>query len=209
MNIEMNTKKKNLNLPMNVYLNKEEIQCTLDNYINLYTNGEVNKEEIIIDTVNRWEIGVVLSQNHKYMQTSMVNGISTIRGGKHVDNIVNQIVKKLNEISMKKKKKCEIKSSYVKENIWIFLKCIIEEPTFDGQTKESMTTNISNFGSKYEVSDKLIEKLVKIGLLERIYHSIELENSKLGKKTDGAKKESVRGIKKLDDANFCRNKTIF
>ena len=191
---------------MNVYLNKEEIQCTLDNYINLYTNGEVNKEEIIIDTVNRWEIGVVLSQNHKYMQTSMVNGISTIRGGKHVDNIVNQIVKKLNEISMKKKKKCEIKSSYVKENIWIFLKCIIEEPTFDGQTKESMTTNISNFGSKYEVSDKLIEKLVKIGLLERIYHSIELENSKLGKKTDGAKKESVRGIKKLDDANFAGTK---
>ena len=34
----------------------------------------------------------------------MVNGISTIRGGKHVDNIVNQIVKKLNEISIKKKK---------------------------------------------------------------------------------------------------------
>ena len=206
MNIEMNTKKKNLNLPMTVYLNNEEIQCTLDNYINLYTNGEVNKDEIIIDTVNRWEVGVVLSQNHKYMQTSMVNGISTIRGGKHVDNIINQIVKKLNEISMKKKKKCEVKASYVKENIWIFIKCIIEEPTFDGQTKESMTTNISNFGSKYEVSDKLIEKLVKIGLLERIYNSIELENSKIGKKTDGTKKESVRGIKKLDDANFAGTK---
>ena len=206
MNIEMNTKKKNLDLPMTVYLNGEEIQCTLDNYINLYTNGEVNKDEIIIDTVNRWEVGVVLSQNHKYMQTSMVNGISTIRGGKHVDYIINQIVKKLNEISMKKKKKCEVKASYVKENIWIYIKCIIEEPTFDGQTKESMTTNISNFGSKYEVSDKLIDKLVKVGLLERIYHSIELENSKLGKKTDGTKKESVRGIKKLDDANFAGTK---
>ena len=104
----MNTKKKNLDLPMTVYLNGEEIQCKLDNYINLYTNGEVNSEEIIIDTVNRWEIGVVLSQNHKYMQTSMVNGISTIRGGKHVDNIVNQIVKKLNEISMKKRKNVKL-----------------------------------------------------------------------------------------------------
>ena len=40
----MDTKKKNLNLPMNVYLNNESIECTLDNYINLYTNGEVNKE---------------------------------------------------------------------------------------------------------------------------------------------------------------------
>jgi len=206
MNIEMNTKKKNLSLPMTVFLNNEEIQCTLDNYINLYTNGEVNNDEIIIDSVNRWELGVVLSQNHKYMQTSMVNGISTIRGGKHVDNIINQIVKKLNEISLKKKKKYDIKSSYVKDNIWIFLKCIIEEPTFDGQTKESMTTNISNFGSKYEVSDKFIERLVKIGLLDRIYNSIELENSKLGKKTDGTKKESIRGIKKLDDANFAGTK---
>ena len=206
MNIEMNTKKKNLHLPMTVYLNDEEIECTLDNYINLYTNGEVNKDEIIIDTVNRWEVGIVLSQNHRYMQTSMVNGISTIRGGKHVDNIINQIVKKLNEIVLKKKKKYEIKPSYVKENIWIFVKCIIEEPTFDGQTKESMTTNISNFGSKYEISEKFIDKLVKMGILDRIYHSIDLENSKLGKKTDGTKKESVRGIKKLDDANFAGTK---
>jgi len=205
MNIELTTKKQ-LNLPMDVFLNGEKIECTLHNYISLYTNGEINPSEIIIDNTNRWEIGVVLSQNHKYMQTSIVNGISTIRGGKHVDNIINQIVKKLNEVVMKKKKKIEIKPSYVKDNIWIYIKCIIEEPTFDGQTKESMTTNISNFGSKYDVSDKFIEKLIKIGLLDRIYYSIELENSKLGKKTDGTKKESIRGIKKLDDANFAGTK---
>ena len=205
MNIELKTK-KSLNLPMEVYLNNEKIECSLQNYINLYYNGEVNNDEIIIDSTNRWEIGIVLSKNHKYMQTSLVNGISTIRGGKHVDNIINQIVKKLNEVVSKKKKKIDIKASYVKENIWIFIKCIIEEPTFDGQTKESMTTNINNFGSKYEVSDKFIEKLIKIGLLDRIYYSIELENSKLGKKTDGTKKESIRGIKKLDDANFAGTK---
>ena len=205
MNIELKTK-KSLNLPMEVYLNNEKIECSLQNYINLYYNGEVSNDEIIIDSTNRWEVGIVLSKNHKYMQTSLVNGISTIRGGKHVDNIVNQIVKKLNEVVSKKKKKVDIKPSYVKENIWIFIKCIIEEPTFDGQTKESMTTNINNFGSKYEVSDKFIDKLIKIGLLDRIYYSIELENSKLGKKTDGTKKESIRGIKKLDDANFAGTK---
>lgn len=205
MNIELKTKKA-LNIPMEVYLNDEKIDCSLQNYINLYYNGEINNDEIIIDSVNRWEVGIVLSKNHKYMQTSLVNGISTIRGGKHVDSIINQIVKKLNEVVSKKKKKIDIKPSYVKENIWIFIKCIIEEPTFDGQTKESMTTNINNFGSKYEVSDKFIDKLIKIGLLDRIYYSIELENSKLGKKTDGTKKESIRGIKKLDDANFAGTK---
>ena len=206
MNIEMKTKKP-LNLPMEVYLNNTKIDCVLNNYINLYYNGDINSNEIIIDSTNRWEVGIVLSKNHKFMQTSLVNGISTIRGGKHVDNIINQIVKKLNEVVLKKKKKIDIKPSYVKDNIWIFIKCIIEEPTFDGQTKESMTTNINNFGSKYEVSDKFIEKLIKIGLLDRIYYSIELENSKLGKKTDGTKKESIRGIKKLDDANFAGTKS--
>jgi len=143
MNIELKTK-KSLNLPMEVYLNNEKIECSLQNYINLYYNGEVSNDEIIIDSTNRWEVGIVLSKNHKYMQTSLVNGISTIRGGKHVDNIINQIVKKLNEVVSKKKKKIDVKASYVKENIWIFIKCIIEEPTFDGQTKESMTTNINN-----------------------------------------------------------------
>ena len=206
MSIEMATKKKVEDSSMVVKFNDEEIVCSLNNYINQYTNGEMNESEIIIDRMKRWEVGIVLSKNYKYMQTSMVNGITTIRGGKHVDNIINQIVKKLTEYVVKKKKKVDIKSSYVKDNIWIFIKCIIEEPTFDGQTKESMTTNISNFGSKCEISDKFIDKLIKIGLLDRIYNTIELENSKLGKKTDGTKKESVRGIKKLDDANFAGTK---
>ena len=54
------------------------------------------------------------------MQTSLVNGISTIRGGKHVDNIINQIVKKLNEVVSKKKKKIDIKINIKK--IIIYLK---------------------------------------------------------------------------------------
>ena len=206
MRIELEKKTKDLKLEMGVYLNGEEVICSLQNYINYYTNGEIEESDIIMDKMGRWEVGIVLSKNHKYMQTSMVNGITTIRGGKHVDNIINQIVKKLAEAVLKKKKKVEIKSSYVKDNIWIFIKCIIEEPTFDGQTKESMTTNISNFGSKCEISDKFIDKLIKIGLLDRIYNTIDLENSRLGKKTDGTKQASVRGIKKLDDANFAGTK---
>ena len=57
---------------------------------------------------------------------SVVNGISTIRGGKHVDNILNQLLKKCNELALKKKKKYDIKMNHLKENIWLFVKCIIE-----------------------------------------------------------------------------------
>ena len=69
-----------------------------------------------------------------------------------------------------------------------------------------MTTNVSQFGSKCEISEKFIDKLVKLGLLERISNSIDLENNKLLKKTDGTKRGSIRDVKKLDDANFAGTK---
>ena len=50
-----------------------------------------------------------------------------------------------------------------------------------------------------------VEKLVKIGLLERIYNTL-ICYPRLNKKTDGAKLGSIRGIKKLDDANFAGTK---
>ena len=68
MNIELKTK-KSLNLPMDVFLNNEKIECSLQNYINLYYNGDINNDEIIIDSTNRWEVGIVLSKNHRHMQT--------------------------------------------------------------------------------------------------------------------------------------------
>ena len=206
MNLTLNPKLKKHETNVNVVLNNNNILCSLTNYVNYYTNGDIDEKDIIIERFDRWEVGVVLSPNHKYLQVSLVNGITTTRGGKHVDNIINQLVKKLNDVSQKKKNKVDVKASYLKENIWIFIKCIIEEPTFDGQTKESMTTNVSNFGSKCDISDKFIDKLVKLGVLERIYNSIELENTKLFKKSDGSKKGSIRGIKKLDDANFAGTK---
>ena len=203
MKIELKTPLKTKDVsPVNVYFNGEEIECSLLNYISKYTNNELEEKDILIETFNRWEVGIVLSKNHKYMQNSLVNGISTTRGGRHVDNILNQMLKKLIDVAATKKKKIEVKSSYLKENIWLFVKCIIEEPVFDGQTKEYMTTNIQNFGSKCEITDKFIDKLLKMGLMERIINSIEMENNKLGKKTDGTKRGSIRGIKKLDDANL-------
>ena len=56
----------------------------------------------------------------------IISAFSVENGGtSFISSKQSQIVKKLNEVSMKKKKKYDIKSSYVKENIWIFLKCII------------------------------------------------------------------------------------
>ena len=41
----------------------------------------------------------------------------------------------------------------------LFVRCDIDNPSFDSQTKDYMSTPISSFGSSCEVSEKFIEKL--------------------------------------------------
>ena len=45
--------------------------------------------------IRRWEYAVALSPAEEFTQVSFVNGIYTSKGGKHVEYIMNQIVKKL------------------------------------------------------------------------------------------------------------------
>lgn len=146
----------------------------------------------------RWEIAVGLSNDFK--QVSFVNGIYTTKGGKHVDYIVNMISKKIVEL-IKKKEKITVKSSYIREHIFVFVNCIIVNPSFDSQTKDFLTTQVSKFGSSCKFTDKFFDNLVKLGLMERVLETYQFKESKLIKKTDGKKKNRIFGIPKLDDAN--------
>ena len=52
----------------------------------------------------------------------------------------------------------------------LFVKADIENPSFDSQTKEYLSTPSSKFGSTCSVSDKIIDKLAKnsINAIEKI-----------------------------------------
>lgn len=50
-----------------------------------------------------------------------------------------------------------IKPFQVKNHICIFINCLIENPSFDSQTKENMTLRASSFGSSYKPSDAFIK----------------------------------------------------
>lgn len=69
------------------------------------------------------------------------------------------------------------------------------------QTKETLTTKASAFGSKCEVSEELLKKVMKTGVVENIVQWAQFKQSKELKKTDGAKRSRLTGIVKLDDAN--------
>jgi DNA topoisomerase-2 len=135
------------------------------------------------------------------VQISFVNGIHTAKGGKHVEYILNQIVRKLVDY-IEKKKKTKVNPNSIKEQLILFLRCDIENPAFDSQTKDYMNTPSSKFGSKCEVSEKFIEKVAKMGVMDAALQLTEVKENKAAKKTDGTKSKSVRGIPKLTDANW-------
>ena len=149
----------------------------------------------------RWEYAVGLSATHEFVQVSFVNGICTHKGGKHVDYIMGQICRKLVDY-IEKKKKVKVNASAIKEQLILFLRCDIENPAFDSQTKDFMNTPSAKFGSNCSVSDGFIEKVAKMGVMDLACSLTEAKESKASKKTDGAKTKTVRGIPNLIDANF-------
>lgn len=170
-------------------------------YVDLYIGNKDETTRIYEEANERWEYAVCLAPNGEFAQVSFVNGIFTSKGGKHVEYIMNQIVRKL-QAFINKKKKIDVKPTSIKEQLMLFLRCDIENPAFDSQTKDTMTTNITNFGSTCTVSDKFIEKIAKMGVMDAACALTEVKENKAAKKTDGSKTKSIRGIPKLIDANF-------
>jgi DNA topoisomerase-2 len=170
-------------------------------YIDLYIGDKSEVPRVYEDSDNRWEYAVALTPNNEFTQVSFVNGIHTAKGGKHVEYILGQITRKICDF-IEKKKKVKVNQNSIKEQLILFIRCDIENPAFDSQTKDYMNTPSSKFGSKCEVSDKFIEKVAKMGVMDAAVQLTEVKENKAAKKTDGVKSKSVRGIPKLTDANW-------
>ena len=155
----------------------------------------------------RWEIGAILTRDlhgdapPKERNISFVNGIATRRGGKHVDYVVDKILPLFCEVA-KKKRKIDVTPNMLRDSIVWFVNSTIVDPSFDTQTKETLTTLAKNFGSTPTVSPKFCDQLIKIGLLEEAEALFAAKTARDVKKTDGKKRATLRGIPKLDDADW-------
>lgn len=188
---------------VSVYLNDKLLDCkSLEKYVNYYL-GEMT-ERIYEDGGERWEVVIAVNPDTKFEQVSFVNGVCTLKGGKHVDSVVNSITKAITTIASTKgikRKKVDIKPSDIKNNMFIFVRSTIENPSFDSQIKEYLTTPMTKFGSRYEPSEKFIEKLMKTTLIERAMKLSDFKENLGLQKMSGKKSTRISGIEKLDDAN--------
>jgi len=178
----------------------KNFQQYIDLYIGTKTAGDESKR-VYEQADDRWEYAVALSPTHEFIQVSFVNGIATFKGGKHVEYITGQIIRKLCDY-IEKKKKIKVNANAIKEQIVLFLRCDVENPSFDSQTKDYMNTPSSKFGSSCTVSDGFIEKVAKMGVMDMACSLTEAKEARIAKKTtDGSKTKTIRGIANLIDAN--------
>ena len=170
-------------------------------YIDLYIGSKDESKRVYEMPDDRWEYAVALSPTHEFIQVSFVNGICTFKGGKHVEYITGQITRKLCDY-IEKKKKVKVNANAIKEQLILFLRCDVENPSFDSQTKDFMNTPSAKFGSSCAVSDAFIEKVAKMGVMDLACSLTEAKENKLAKKTDGSKTKNIRGIANFIDANL-------
>jgi len=174
---------------------------SFEQYIDLYIGTKTENVRVYENPNDRWEYCVALSPSHEFQHVSFVNGIHTSKGGKHIDYILNQITKKMVTF-IEKKRKVTVNANTIKEQLFLFVRCDIENPAFDSQTKDYMNTPMSKFGSLCTISDKFIEKVAKMGVMDGACALTEVKENKVAKKSDGSKTRIIKGIPKLIDANW-------
>jgi len=152
----------------------------------------------------RWEIGAVLSR-HLYSdeegfdkQISFVNGIQTRKGGKHAEYVSRHVLTDFCAAALKKK--VDIKPGQLKDHVVFFVNATIVNPTFDSQTKEFLTTPSNKWGSTPTFGGKLVDGLMKLGLLDEAKSVLDARAARDAKKSDGKKRTVLRGFPKLEDA---------
>ena len=197
-----------------------DLAMTLGKDVKVSWNGTVAKcknltdyakgfgcESVVYETPNeRWHIAIADSPTDKAFSMSFVNGIWTSKGGTHVDSVTNQVVAHIVDY-LETKKKVKVKPSLVKDHLAIFITSMIENPSFTSQTKETLTTKASAFGSSPKLSEECLKKVVsKLAIVPKILEAQSAKDAKDNSKTDGKKQSRITGIPKLDDATHAGTK---
>lgn len=178
-----------------------------DNDTDSVSSNKEKKDEFIYEEINdRWKVAVMYHPTYGHEAISFVNGICTYNGGNHVDYVVNNIIDKLKTIITKKHKDITFKPQMVKDNLIIFIDSVIENPSFTSQTKETLKTKVSEFGSKCELSDKFIKKLSVTGIFDQILMMAKIKDQAILKKTDGKKTTKILGYPKLEECSLAGTK---
>lgn len=197
---------------LQVYLNGKNVSLeSYADYSNMYRSDDAPR--LCFTQINsRWTVGVgVSSGGQSFESVSFVNGMSTPRGGTHVNSVLTQVVKKIQDTVTKLEPELGsvLNPGLIRRNLFVSCNALIENPTFDSQMKEYLTSNPNNFGSSYQLSESFLKDLVESedvggpGIVEEVIRVARgRQQANLFKEVGGKKtKRQLLAIPKLEDAH--------
>lgn len=181
---------------INITINKINYNLNFEQYLNLYGNNWIIGNCI---KNNLWNIAIKI--NDKNIDTNhhitFVNGIFTNNGGSHVDYIFDLLL-----IKFQKLINPNITKRFLKDNLILCLVTSIINPTFNSQTKETLIMPINKFGFECNISNNLFDS----NLVDELKNIYSRQDLKLLSKLETSKKNKIKGIPKLEDANYAGTK---
>lgn len=182
-------------LPVNIVLNGKTLpKHSWNTFVKSYDIPMINDEVVYYENNTKdreWKIAFGVSKRSR--NTSFVNYINTYDGGSHVRYIQDQIVKAVVKyIKSDTKNDIVINSTSVKSKLSVFVSATVVNPTFNGQSKEVLTSKIQ---TPCEIPKNIINDFLS-------------DNSLIDILTDGATKKlavkhrkSLNNVEKLVEAN--------
>jgi len=189
-----------------VTLNGTELSVkSFEDYVDLHLKPDSFR---VCGMVNdRWEVAVGLTDGSGFQQVSFVNSINTCRGGTHVNYVADQVINALMDQMAAKKAQggLAVKPQNVRGYLSVFVNCLIENPCFDSQTKETLTSKKDRFGSDCQLPEEMMNKIIESGILDILHEwSKAMGKSELAlhlNRSDFGMQKRIFGVPKLDDAN--------
>jgi DNA topoisomerase-2 len=176
-----------------VYLNTTQIGITnFVDYVKLFLNSDQEKELVVVKS-GTYNIALCSNVDETFQQVSFVNGVATSMGGTHVNAVLNNPLKKVAE-------KVSFGSSTrtrIRDQLFVFVFALIENPEFKSQVKEELTTKLPPF----PWPENALKKVVQMQFMRRLQDLVRLKESRALTASDGKKKLRVLDVPNLDDAN--------
>ena len=190
---------------VNIWLDGKQLVRTDDfeSYLKLLPSEQPWYISRCVKNIN-WTFAIRFNNNKSIEPSthiSWVNGIFTNKNGKHVDYIIDLLLKKFEKIVSP-----DITKKLLNDYITICLKSSVINPTFNSQTKEELNTPVTKFGFECIIPDSFWSEIKSSELITQLKQVVSLSNQKILSKLDGSKKSKIKNMPKLEDANFAGTK---
>lgn len=177
---------------------------TVERYMELLGSP---KKSVTSATNERWKVGICFTPSVGcFRHMSFVNSTCTPDGGTHVTYVVDSFTRQAMSLLKKKFKSPKLKPALVREALTVVVSAHIVNPTFSSQTKDKLTLPPRDFGSTFEVTEAMVNRVLRSGLTDYVADYLKNKEREALHDNDGKKVSNVKGLPKLHDAKWAGTK---